>query len=275
MSQAALSEKSGNTEEALAKINNPIKRAAHPSGETIIFDDGPHTYTVESTGQRLDSVTTLLNDFFPKFDTDKVAARCAAKRGVDAEDLKKQWAAEAHRGRTEGTNVHLFAECLMRFDNSTMVESISPRTAALFKSVETAARILKKHYDFIGAELIVASPELGIAGMIDLLMRHKTDGYLVIMDWKQNKAISTTNRWDNGFPPISHLEATDFNKYSLQLGVYRHLIQREGYFSNDKTGEIRTGLIHLKPGDTKDMFINTCLYEEEVEDLIRAHTTTA
>jgi len=98
---------------------------------------------------------------------------------------------------------------------------------------------------FDAAEKIVFSPELGIAGTIDLLLfdQWSKGAEFVIVDWKQNGSLSTSNKWDTAKPPISHLESTDLVKYALQLNLYRFILRYEGYFP--QATDIRMALIHL------------------------------
>jgi hypothetical protein len=56
------------------------KKAYHPSGLSVTFDERPHTYTVDQTGQVLTSGTTFIDQFFPKFESEKVARKCAGKK---------------------------------------------------------------------------------------------------------------------------------------------------------------------------------------------------
>jgi hypothetical protein len=235
-----------------------VKTAANPSGIQVIFDEETHTYTVKETGQVLVSVTTFIDRVFPKFDADQMAPKCVGKpkySGMTADEIKASWEANAQRARNEGTNVHEYAECL--WDGRKVPEPISDRCRSLFEQVDKAAQNLKnRELSFVAAEKIVFSPELGLAGTIDLLLfDHPSKGSeFVIVDWKQNGSISASNKWDSAKPPISHLESTDLVKYGLQLNMYRFILRYEGYFP--QATDIRMALIHLTENDNQPIRIH-------------------
>jgi ATP-dependent exoDNAse (exonuclease V) beta subunit len=55
------------------------------------------------------------------------------------------------------------------------------------------------------------------------------DGTLSIYDWKRSKEITTTNNW-NKFALtecISHLPDTNFWHYSLQLNIYKTILEEK------------------------------------------------
>ena len=68
--------------------------------------------------------------------------------------------------------------------------------------------------------------ELKLSGSIDMIFENP-DGTLQIYDWKRCKEIS----YDSSFgkfaktPCISHLPDTNFWHYSLQLNVYRAILE--------------------------------------------------
>jgi len=193
--------------------------------------------------------TTFLRQFFPEFKADEVAEKCVGKEkyaGLDAEQIKALWKQEALRGMSEGTNVHAYAEYKYN-PELPRPEPISERCERLFLAVDNAVKRLDKWFEFVAAEKIVFSTDLDIAGIIDLLMRDRENGEIVILDWKQNKQINTDNPWQKALEPISHLDDCDLVKYNLQLAVYKKILVHERYFDWATPG-YRMGLIHLLPG---------------------------
>lgn len=224
------------------------KTAKHPSGLTIFFDEEKHTYTIHETGQVLESVTTFIGRYFPKFDVDEVAPKCVGKpkyKGMTEAQIREAWEKEAERGRTEGTNVHYFAECLGEGLIDKLPEPQSDREMKLFNQVGPALLDLEERFIYLGSEIIVFSPRLGLAGTIDLLMFNPKTYNFIFGDWKQNKKIETNNPWEKAFHPISHLDSTDFNKYTLQLSTYEMIVREENYLSNWNRKGYGRLLIHL------------------------------
>ncbi len=248
------------------------KTAYHPNGESITFVEGPHTY-IDNSGMRYTSATTFVGQYFPKFDIDTVAEKCANGNNPDyskyqcAAEIKAAWEAEGERGRNEGSNVHEYAEGLIdSWPKVKLPEPISDRCGLIFNQVEKAVHTLQYYYTFIGAEIIVFSPALGLAGMIDLLMHDPADDTLLILDWKQNKnAFSTENIYQSGLGPINHLQDTDINHYTLQLSLYEYILKREQYFPYIKN--YKRGLIHLFP--ERYEFVSLEYYEYEIEEMLK------
>lgn len=217
--------------------------AVNPTGATVVYDDHRHTYTVRDTGQRLESVTALVQSCFPAFEAEKVAEKCAG-RGKYADMTKAEilaaWEAEAERGRSEGTNCHAYAEAILT--GQPPPEPISARCERLFAVIDRAVQRLLRFYRFVSAEKIVFSPALGIAGTIDLLMM-QGENVTLVLDWKNNKAIRRENRWECGLPPLMHVPACAYEKYRLQLTAYKRILQIEGYYPASQ--RYKLGLIHL------------------------------
>lgn len=247
------------------------KTAYHPDGRHVItFREEPHTYT-DNYGVRYLSGTSVSKPYFPEFDAKSVSEKCAKGNnpkyaGRTPEEIREEWKAEGLRGSTEGDNTHMYAEGVMSFWPATQLPlPISGRCRALFISVDKAADYLFTRYDVIGAEIIIFSPGLGIAGMIDLLMIDPDTGMILILDWKQNKEIRVSNTFQSGIGPLAHLQDTHKNKYALQLSIYQYILIREHYFPN-ATGYKRA-LIHLTPSGFT--LIPLDYYGYEVKELLK------
>ena len=79
----------------------------------------------------------------------------------------------------------------------------------------------------VRTELCMFHIGLGCAGQLDLLAKyHGTHSY-VIFDWKRSKEIKTSNMFQNLLPPLDHLQDTNFNTYSLQLNLYKYILETE------------------------------------------------
>jgi hypothetical protein len=75
------------------------------------------------------------------------------------------------------------------------------------------------------AEWSVFSQEHKLCGQIDMLFRRKSDGKYVIYDWKRSKEIKTSNKWAKGYGPCDHLDDCNYWHYTLQLNVYRWILE--------------------------------------------------
>lgn len=135
---------------------------------------------------------------------------------------------------------------------------ISERCERLFYQGELAVEKLLKRFEFIDAESIIFSPDLGVAGMIDLLLMDRAKNEIIIGDWKQNKEIDTENQYQNLLPPIDHLQSAALHQYTLQLSLYQFLLEREGYF---KVAGYRRALIHITPDSNRAIPLDNYRYE--------------
>lgn len=101
---------------------------------------------------------------------------------------------------------------------------------------------------YIYAEIGVYDDNYGISGLIDILcVNHHTNDFIIV-DWKTNKApirfdcgyykkddygLLDLNNWvkkDERFKhPLSHLEDSVGNHYSMQLSTYAYLVTTFGY----------------------------------------------
>jgi len=115
-------------------------------------------------------------------------------------------------------------------------------------------------------EWMVYHEELKICGSIDMIFENE-DGTLQIYDWKRCKSIeyesfmgATAN-----LPCISHMPDTNFWHYSLQLNMYRRILQ-------DKYDKKVTGLylMCLHPDNYNKNYqrIEVPLMDEEISELL-------
>ncbi len=240
------------------------KTAYHPDGETVItFDEAAHTY-IDNHDQEYVSATSFVGRFFPKFDAVAVSERCARGRnpkyaGRTPEDIREEWADNARQSSEEGTNVHEYAEGLLK-NWVQLPDPMSLRCERIFPHVEKAVQEIKKTCDVIASEMIVFSPDLGIAGTIDLILYDPGKRKILIADWKTNKEISREAFGDRrALKPINHLSDTDISKYSLQLALYNLLLGREGYFAQNIPYTKK--LIHLREDGFQEIPLEDYAYE--------------
>ena len=64
-----------------------------------------------------------------------------------------------------------------------------------------------------------------LAGSIDMLFEDE-NGELIIYDWKRSKEIKENNSWEVGLYPLSHLPHANYWHYSLQLNIYKAILEK-------------------------------------------------
>ena len=196
------------------------KTNAHERDSLIHFNEEAHKYSIN--GKELISVTTLIEDCFPKFDADYWAARKAAELNTTAEALKAQWAAKAQLACELGTAMHDKIEKYYMGINSE-----SDETFDLF------LQFTKEHtLHPYRTEWRIYFEEYGVAGTLDFL--EYQNGIFTIYDWKrseklvQNGTIERESRWGNkALAPVSHLSDTTYYHYALQVSMYRYILEQK------------------------------------------------
>ena len=83
-----------------------------------------------------------------------------------------------------------------------------------------------RHLISIGSEIVVGSSEIGLAGTFDNLSYDTTKNKFIIIDYKTDKKLEYSNRYKKFLKPLNHLEDCEYNKYSLQLSIYKYIIEK-------------------------------------------------
>jgi hypothetical protein len=242
----------------------PTKQEVHPSGRIIEFYESDHRYCIRDEPEiEFTSATTWISRFFPEFDRENVSRNYAIKNNMRQEDVLAKWDEKSRMARERGTLIHQKAErAILHFQENgehiALEESLTPvendgvsndpsHTKALIGSMHEAVIRMSEVLDFLQAERVIASPDLRLSGMVDLVVQLRSDKgrpLIGLYDWKTNARIEQDNRWQTGRPPISHLSHCNFNHYSLQLNLYEYICRREGYFPDN--ADFQKALIHLE-----------------------------
>lgn len=203
---------------------------AHPRDRHLMFDAEEHTYTFE--GREFTSVTTLVEEYFPKFDIDYWAPRVAVREGVSPDDVKSRWLAEGERARNLGTEMH---EKIERYylgsdagDDSDAFRLFRQFAAAVnLKPFRTEWRIYHEDYD--------------LAGTLDFL-ELTPEGKFNLWDWKRSTKLiddfgnlCCENRYGRmGFEPLCNIHDTSYWHYAMQLSVYIFILEEKYGIRVDK-----------------------------------------
>lgn len=208
----------------LSKLN------AHPRDEFISFEEGPHIYTVNGERGTYKSVTTWNHSHFPHFDSEGILDNIMNSKkkdnpsykyyGMTREQIKQMWDENRDNAASAGTKMHYDIEC---FYNGMGIDNNSIEYSYFYKFVQDFPEL--KPYR---TEWMVFHEDIKISGSIDMIYENP-DGTLQIYDWKRCQEISYENM--NGecatTSCISHLPNTNFWHYSLQLNVYKRILEEK------------------------------------------------
>lgn len=248
--------------------------------DSLKFDEDTHTY--ESNGKKLVSVTKLIHKYTDDFDADVVIDKMIGDNsiylgkkkeylGLNKEEIKKLWKINSKGKSTYGTFIHDFAEKYALFKQGKLDEPSIPDLA----EAKQVIRFFKKEgYEIIETEMRIFSERLGIAGTVDLLL--KKDNLYYIADWKtcigKDLSDSSGTKWTRMCKePIDNVPSLEFWKYSLQMSVYRYILENTTQYFHKVEGcdgfPMNFGesfIIHLvrSQDDLKDKFGKRVIYPE-------------
>lgn len=199
------------------------------------FDEGTHTYTYLDpyTGkpvQTFSSVTGFLSQFKEKFDSDFWAKKKAISTGKTKQQILNEWKDTSDIAMDLGTEVHKWIEDFYKGDNP---------PAPAHHEVLSRVNKFKELYDTklhkltpVKQEFRIFSRKWGLAGTMDILFRLQQDYY--VGDWKTNKKFTTDKdpkgRWKKMLYPFEDLWENALTSYSIQISLYRLILQEEAGF---------------------------------------------
>lgn len=249
---------------------------AHPRDERITFEEETHKYTIDGVRDGWISCTGFIHGFFEAFDPDAVIAKMMASRkwpeskyfGMTAEAIKKQWSDSGTEASAAGTRMHLDIE---RYNNASPVGNLAgddyePMLGtewSYFLAYEKFHRIPRGFVPF-RTEWLVFKEDIKLAGSIDMIYK-KPDGTLAIYDWKRAKDMKYENSFQNGLPPLDHLPDTNYWHYSLQLNIYRRILEE---FYGVVVSEL--ALVVLHPINSNYQVIMLNRMDDEVTDMFES-----
>jgi len=192
----------------------------------ISFNEEAHLYHYD--GELCTSVTSVISRYKEIFDTQKIATAYAVKRGLSVFDVIADWEEKKIASCDKGTHVHKYAElkfaCKKYEVDSTEMSEILHKC---FKIIDSFYNDSKGKLIPVRAEMIVGDKARRLCGMIDKLFYNVRADELQIWDYKTNKEIKMYNQYKNKMiNGLEHLHECEFNTYSLQLGLYKKIIEQ-------------------------------------------------
>ena len=220
---STLRELENTSETLLSEINR------HPSDSRIRFREEGHKYWIDDDDTNLISSTGFIQQFFPKFESDKVINGIINNEKyndpeykyykMSENDIKKQWEENGSNASKEGTKLHANIEY---FYNGLKVDNSSPEYQQFLNFNED----YKNKLEIYRTEWMIFSDVLRLTGSIDAVFKNK-DGTFTLGDWKRSKEISKESfNNETGMYPFSHLLNCKYSQYSLQLNLYRAILEK-------------------------------------------------
>jgi hypothetical protein len=136
--------------------------------------------------------------------------------------VKEHWVAENVKSTVRGTAFHNEKE------DDQFSQGLFEYNQVKYKIDNNCDNLSSLKENCVYPELRLHNTKYKIAGTSDqvLVMPGKK---IIIRDWKTNKEIKTSNKYDKLFYPVAHLDNCEYVKYSLQLSLYGYMLEQFGY----------------------------------------------
>jgi len=240
----------------------------HPFDQRIKFKADGHKYWIDNDDTNLVSVTTFIHKFFSTFDTHTTITNILKSskyndpdykyHNMSYKEIETQWEENRIKASSDGTNLHADIES---FYNNLDFKNDSNE----FKQF-LSFREEHKDLEIFRTEWLIFADKLKITGSIDAVFKNKDDT-LTLCDWKRSKEISF-RPYDNkyGKYPFEHVPDCNFYHYSLQLNLYRIILEK---FYNKKIKDMFLIVLHPDNKDDKYIKIKVERMEKEADLLLK------
>ena len=192
----------------------------------IQFQSFNHVYSVYNNNTDYTSVTSFIHKFFPPFIEDEVIGKmtnsiCNPSSEYylkTPDEIKAMWMFK----RNQGTFMHLCIEHIL------MGVLQSEHTMLQYMPVEYAyfnqfhQKIKSEGFQPYRLEWRIFDEKYKICGSVDALFIK--DNEISMFDWKRSKEIRKYSN-EMGFAPLDHVPNCNYYTYSLQLNLYKYIIE--------------------------------------------------
>jgi hypothetical protein len=241
----------------------------HPRDDRITFTESTHTYTIDGSSKGIISGTGFLHQFFGHFNAKKTIEKMMKSPnwpnskyyGMTADAIAKQWTDSGKDASTKGTAMHLGIEQFMNGAYDVILPEV--KESKEFQYFMNFWKDFGDDLEPYRAEWSVFSEAHMLCGQIDMLFRRKSDGKFLIYDWKRSREIRTSNEYQKGLAPLDHLDDCNYWHYSLQLNVYRWILE---HLYDMEIADMYLIICHPENTNYKRMRLNRM--DEEVEAML-------
>lgn len=223
------------------------------------FDAEPHEYYL---GERqLTNFSTWIKDYKKPFDREGQSLLTAVRRGIATEAVLAEW----DRSQWVGTKTHEFIANYYATGGCPLVDAEPDPEVALRceKFLQLRADRLQSFLP-VAQELPIFHEASGLCGTLDFLAWHLPSQQLYVLDWKTNTKIATDQdrAYRNLLGPFADLIDHEHNVYSLQISLYRLLLEEAGI-------ETAGGaIVHLPGGDAPAVIYQAINYRARLRALL-------
>ena len=152
----------------------------------------------------------------------------------DVISMRESWRYKARLGTTKGTITHKYLEDLWSGKVTTYNADLSfikdqelfeESLGKMITNAESFYDDFSKKYLPIKLELVLGHDKYKIAGQCDALFYDMEHDEYVLCDYKTDKKFEQSNRFQRFKKPLEQYEECEYNKYSIQLSMYKKIIE--------------------------------------------------
>lgn len=229
----------------------------HTRDKSILFDEEPHTYYINGKCNYT-SVTTVVHEFFPEFDSHDVARNMIKRRDFatnkkykkyqqcrysedgtpysedkQVENIILTWQENADTQSKHGTEMHRNIELFyngMPHDSTTrefkyFMEFHKTTLERKWKPLRTEMMVWDNDSLICGSVDMIYVPASTTREQIDLWMEGRHTLVVYIVDWKRSREIRFNGYNRYGFRSCRNLPDCNYSHYTLQLNMYRYILE--------------------------------------------------
>lgn len=180
----------------------------------IVFEPKEHKYFNIDTKEEYRSVSSVISQLKPKFDSDKWSKYIANKEGKKQEDVLKQWDDIREAASEKGKRIHKLIENYLNNGDIEDTPFFNNFLDVYISEKEENSRIL--------SEKIVYLHGHRIAGTSDII--EDCGRYFNVFDLKTNKKFTYNNKYNERMlQPLEHFPVCEYTSYSIQLSLYAYM----------------------------------------------------
>lgn len=209
------------------------KANAFEQDKHIRFNPTLHVYTIDGIQYR--SVSSVISDLFPEFDTDYWSEVKGSQRGILPQRIREEWDSKGQESRDVGTFLH------QQIENYFLKRPIEYEYHYVYQGAFIREDFMVNIYpefsyfeDFLReitinpyrSEWRIFDRTLKLAGTIDLISKNE-DGSYNIYDWKRSSRLYQSNPYQSGLGRLCSLEDTPRNHYFLQQNLYKYILENQ------------------------------------------------
>lgn len=210
-----------------------LERLKYFEDPNFKFDPISHTYTYQDPldpfPSRFISVTQFISQFKKKFDSEFWAKKKAAETGKTRHQVLQEWQQISETAMGLGTDVHQWIESFYKGESPAL--PVCPIARKRIEGFLELHRLKLHKLTPVHQEFRLFSKKWKLAGTTDGIFEMGGDYY--VGDWKTNKKFTTDStpngRWQKLLWPFDDLWDNSLNSYSIQLSLYRLLLEEAGF----------------------------------------------